>query len=224
MKQRSVLLSTKKLTPSQENMILDAGLSVTSYDAITIEYINFEVEKNIHNSIFSSQNAVRAVFDKIVNTHFSLGSCFCVGQKTASLLIANGQKVIENAKNASDLAEIIVKSYKNESFVFYTGAGRRDELPDLLSEFNITCKEVITYSTVLTPQTFHQTFDGVLFFSPSGVSSYFKGNTLRNGVAFCIGATTATEAKKYTNRIEIANHSTIENVIQKVIYYFNPTT
>ncbi len=224
MKQRSVLLSTKKLTPSQENMILSAGLSVVSYDAIAIEYIDFEVEKNARNSIFSSQNAVRAVFDKTINRHFSLGNCFCVGQKTASLLITNGQKVLENAKNASDLAEIIVKSYKTESFVFYTGACRRDELPDLLSEFDVTCKEVITYSTVLTPQTFHQTFDGVLFFSPSGVSSYFQDNTLGNGVAFCIGATTAVEAKKYTNRIEIANHSTIENIIQKAIYYFNPST
>ncbi len=225
MKQRPiVLLSTKKLTAIQENMILEAGLSVVSYDAISIEYLDFEVEKNATNIIFSSQNAVRAVFDKIVNTQFSLGSCFCVGQKTASLLITNGQKVLENAKNASDLAEIIVKSYKNESFVFYTGAGRRDELPTLLSDFDVTFKEVITYLTALTPQTFHEIFDGVLFFSPSGVCSYFQSNTLGNGVAFCIGPTTAEEAKKHTNRIKIANHSTIENVIQKAIYYFNSST
>lgn len=222
MKQIKTLLSTKKLTPRQEKMILSAGLSLVGYDAIATKTLDFKVAQNASNSIFSSQNAVRAVLNHNLNNNITLGNCFCVGQKTASLLIKNGQKVIEIAKNASELAQMIVKSYRNEFFVFYAGASRRPELPDLLREFDIPFREIITYSTVLTPQTFHKTFDGVLFFSPSGVSSYFHSNMLGNGVAFCIGDTTAAEAKRYTNTIEIANHSTIEDVIQRAICYFNP--
>lgn len=223
MNQKTTLLSTKKLTPSQENMILGAGLSLVSYDAIAINFLDFEVEDNIPNTIFTSQNAVRAVLNHKLASNSNLRNCFCVGQKTASLLIKNGRNVLEKAENASELGKIIVKKYKNESFVFYTCASRRDELPNLLRQFNIPFREIVTYSTTLNPQVFQQSFDGVLLFSPSGVSSYFQRNTLRNGVAFCIGTTTAAEAKKYTNTIEIATHNTIENVIQKALHYFNPT-
>lgn len=223
MNQKTTLLSTKKLTPSQENMILGAGLSLVSYDAIAINFLDFQVEDNIPNSIFTSQNAVHAVLNHKLTSNSNIGNCFCVGEKTASLLIKNGRNVLEKAENASELGKIIVRKYKNKSFVFYTGTNRRDELPNLLRQFNIPFKETVTYNTTLNPQVFQQSFDGVLLFSPSGVTSYFQRNILRNGVAFCIGATTAAEAKKHTNTIEIATHNTIEKVIQKALDYFNPT-
>lgn len=219
----STLLSTKKLTSAQENSIFGAGFSLVSYDAIAIEFIDFEINKHIANSIFTSQNAVRAVLQHSLVPKLTLGNCFCVGEKTSSLLLKNGYKIRETAETASKLADIIVKNYQTESFVFFTGDRRRDELPAQLEKFNISFKETITYRTTLKPHAFHQNFDGVLFFSPSGVESYFQRNNLVEGVAFCIGPTTAEAAKKYTNSIEIAPVSTMERVIECALHYLKPT-
>src|SRR5258706_9822828 len=46
-------------------------------------------------------------------------------------------------------------------------------------------------------------YDGILFFSPSGVESFFNTNEVNEQtILFAIGNTTATEIKKYTNRSE----------------------
>ena len=58
-----------------------------------------------------------------------------------------------------------------------------------------------------------------MFFSPSGVKSFSIKNKINNAIAFCIGETTANEAKKITQNIIIANKASIENVLVQVIKY-----
>ena len=145
---------------------------------------------------------------------------FCVGEKTASLLIENNYNVIETAKNASGLAEIIIKNYKSGSFVFFCGDKRREELPRILSENRVDFTEQILYKTTLNSQRFKEEFDGILFFSPSAVQSYIQVNSLKNAIAFCIGNTTANEAKKHTSNIVVSTQTTIEATIDELIRYF----
>ena len=65
---------------------------------------------------------------------------------------------------------------------------------------------------------FDQNWDGILFFSPSGVASYISENKdQRNTHAFCIGQTTATSAKKHFKSVVVAHTSTIESVLEKTI-------
>ncbi len=73
------------------------------------------------------------------------------------------------------------------------------------------------YKTTLNPKKFDRQFDAVLFFSPSGVQSFFSENNIAIGKAICIGKTTASEAKKYTDNVVIANATTVESVIAKVV-------
>ena len=82
----------------------------------------------------------------------------------------------------------------------------------------MTLFEVKTYKTVLKTKKFDQKWDGILFFSPSGVASYISGNKHQtNTYAFCIGQTTASSAKKYFKRVVVANTNTIESVLEKTI-------
>ncbi|MEJ1221598.1 uroporphyrinogen-III synthase [Sediminicola sp. 1XM1-17] len=218
------ILSTKILSLAQKERLLNAGIAVVSYDAITIAFADFSMDNSFQNLIFTSQNAVMAFLENISkekNVDLSLLKCFCVGEKTAALLEENGLKVVEIANYGAELAETIIKSHKNESFLFLCGNLRRDELPNRLRENNIPCKEITAYATRLNPKKFDRHFDGVLFFSPSGVESYLTANTIGNSTAFCIGTTTAAALEALTDNIVIANKPTIENVLVQVIKTFN---
>jgi len=212
------ILSTKKLTLSQKELVLNAKLGLVDYNAIDIELLVPELKlKTITNAIFTSKNAVKA----IAQTKLTLQHCFCVGEKTKILLEELGYIVVETAKNALELAEIIAQKYNNESFLFFCGNMRRNELPDYLEQNKIELKEQVVYKTKMIEKKIDRSYDGILFFSPSAVQSYCSENSLDNTVAFCIGTTTAAEAKQYTQQIVIANKPTVENVIVQAVKYLN---
>ncbi len=210
------VLSTKKLTPSQREIISYTNISIVEYDAISIDKLPFINEVVIKNAIVTSQNSAKALIKSVAQ----LKNVFCVGKKTAALLIENNYNVVKIAKNASELAEFIVKKHKNDSFVFFCGNKRRDELPSILSENKVKFTEETLYKTTLISQKFDEKFEGILFFSPSGIESFVQENSLENSVVFCIGNTTAHEAKKHTSNIIVASQATIESIIDGLIRYF----
>jgi uroporphyrinogen-III synthase len=217
------ILSTKKLTSSQKKMFQNLDISVIDYDAIEINYIDFESPKQISCGIFTSQNAVKAFFSDHNLNSSAIGKVFCVGEKTKSILEENGQKVTKMMKNASELAGFIKKMHKNDTFYFFCGNLRRDEIPSILKTEEIANFEVKTYKTILKTVKFEQKWDGILFFSPSGVQSFCIKNTINNSPAFCIGKTTSSEVKKHTNNIFEAEKTTIESVIEQSIKLLNKT-
>ncbi len=86
----------------------------------------------------------------------------------------NGDKVIKMTEYASELADYLVKNHKNDSFHFFCGNIRSDEIPSKLKENNIPFEEIEVYKTTLNPKKFESQFDAVLFFSPSGVRVFFR--------------------------------------------------
>ncbi len=212
-RQMKSILSTKKLSVSQKELLLNAGVSLVEYNAIKIEYVPFEVPSNIENAIFTSQNAVLS----IQNSELRIQNCYCVGEKTKILLEKNGQKVVKVAEYATELADYIVKNHKNDSFQFFSGNIRSDEIPSKFKENNITFEEIEVYKTTLNLKKFERQFNTILFFSPSGVRSFVSENKINNSNAICIGITTAQEAKKHTENVVIANATTVESVIAKAV-------
>lgn len=206
------LLSTKKLKENQRSLLLNANVSLVEYDAIKIDFVQFEVPSNIENAIFTSQNAVKAVMEDL-----GMLNCFCVGEKTKQLLEENGQKVIKMVEYASELADYLVEKYRNDSFHFFCGNIRSDEISSKFEENKIVLKEIEVYKTTLNPKKFQRHFDAILFFSPSGVKSFVSENKIGNSIAVCIGNTTASEAKKHTENVVIANATTVESVIAKAV-------
>lgn len=219
------ILATKTLTASQEKTMRNAGFSVVSYDAIQIEFSDFEVPSNIENIIFTSQNAVKSFLKQQSFQETAASNCFCVGEKTKAFLEGNGQKVFKMTHYASELADFIVKNHKNEAFHFFCGNIRSDVLPSELKKANIPLFETETYKTTLNLKHFDQKWDGILLFSPSGVRSFIEGFKNASGeipsysetIAFCIGATTASEAKKNNLQTRIAATTTVESVLEKAI-------
>ena len=225
---KKTILSTKKLSQSQEALLLNAGLSFESYDAIKITSVDFEAPEFIENAIFTSQNAVHSFLEnKNASTHIK--KCFCVGPKTELKLKESGQNVVKMSNNAMELAHFIVNNNKNDSFLFICGSQRRDSLPKLLKQEKIAVLELKTYKTELEPRFFDQEWANILFFSPTGVESFVEGqkaeknalttvaNYFTNTTAFCIGETTAAAAKKYIGNVIVANSTTVESVIAATV-------
>lgn len=216
------ILSTKKLLPNQKQALFDANFTFIEEDFIETKSINFELSKVNNNLIFTSQNAVQSILQHPKCNDLKSKNVFSVGMKTKELLTENGFNVIAYTGYASDLAEIITLIYKNETFTFFSGNLRRDVLPNTLKENEIIFNEIEVYQTNLTPQKITKKLDGILFFSPSAVESYFKLNTIKEEMCFCIGETTAEalENKKIKNII-IAEKPSVENVIDEVVEYYN---
>ncbi|MGB2404211.1 MAG: uroporphyrinogen-III synthase [Flavobacteriaceae bacterium] len=206
------LLSTKVLKPAQRHRLVQAGLTYREWNFMVSLPLPFTFKNTGQSYIFTSQNAVNAVF----NQGFVVAEkCYCVGQKTKSLLEEKGQKVLKMCENSADLASFLVKQAKKDSFLFFTTQDRRPDIEKALHHHKIPLEIVEVYTTHTQPKAMGQ-FDGVLFFSPAGVNSYLTENSLNDTLSFAIGATTAETLKPYTQKLIIANQPTVEHLIAAV--------
>jgi uroporphyrinogen-III synthase len=146
---------------------------------------------------------------------------YCVGDKTAQFLEEKNVKVTVKANSAEELADEILLNKNIEELYFFCGNLRRNELPEMLTENNIKVNEIEVYTTNFKPVKIKNTYDGVLFFSPSSVKSYLLKNTDTQSIAFCIGNTTASEAIDDFENVFVADEPTVENVIESVNLYFD---
>ena len=206
------LLSTKVLSPHQRQRLLQTGVSYSERNFITLKALPFSADVSEQTLIFTSQNAVNAVFEQ---HNFSGKKCYCVGEKTKALLQKKGQNVVKMAQNAANLAHFIAENDQKGSFLFFTGKQRRSELETVLSGEGITLTVVEVYATVAQPKAVGP-FDGVLFYSPSGVNSFHQNNTFDHSVSFALGSTTAEALVPYTSTIITATQPTVEHLIVAV--------
>ena len=212
----TTILSTKKLTAAQQQHLLNAGLAFVDYDFIATKEIPFQLpEKTIENAIFTSQNGVKAVFSKEI----TIKNSFCVGKRTEKLILKEKTKIIHCENNAEALSEWIITNNSKVTYYYFCAKDRLATLPDKLTKNNINWHEIPVYKTVLTPKKYAQQFNSVLFFSPSGVESYFSVNTAPQH-SFCIGNTTATALQNYTKNYTVASQPSVENVIIKAIKHY----
>jgi uroporphyrinogen-III synthase len=215
------LLSTKKLSENQKQLMLNANFAIDEADFIEVVNSHFEIKIINDFLIFTSQNAVESVLENQKIAVIKTRKCFCVGEKTRALLEQNGLEVIVSSDYASELASIICNQYFKSSFTFFCGNLRRDILPDSLTLAGVIFEEIEVYETVLTPHKADNNLNGIMFFSPSGVQSFLKANVIRDEVCFCIGGTTANALRGFTNKIIMANQPTIESTLIKSIEFFN---
>ena len=116
--------------------------------------------------------------------------------------------MIKTAQNSAKLVDFLKKTLKNERFSFFCGKLRRSEIEDFFQDNQISYDIFEIYNTTLTPKALDTTFNGILFFSPSAVSSFFKANSWKPQTqGFCIGKTTASALKKFTPNYSIAKEA-----------------
>jgi uroporphyrinogen-III synthase len=175
--------------------------------------------------VFTSVHAVQAVKEH-AGRQPDTGSwnVFCLEGKTFSAVQQwfPEQPLIDKAAAASALADRILSHDGIRSVTFFCGDQRRPELPEKLQAHGIIVKEITVYETIQTPVAVKETYDGVLFFSPSAVKSFFSRNRLAAGtVCFTIGHTTAQAVKDHTgNPVIVSPRQSAEALMDTVIFYF----
>lgn len=213
------ILSTKKISKALKNKLSDAKIRLVEKNFIQTKSIDFETPQLNDYLIFTSKEAVKSVLKSETKNVLSK-SCLCVGSKTRSFLEKKGFTVLESADYAEELIQIIASKYKNNSFTFFCGNIRRNTIPTFFQQNKIAYNEIVVYETKLKPHQIKESFDGVLFYSPSGVNSFLENNTLGNKTCFCIGTTTAKALENKTKNIVITSQPTVEHVIDEVIKYY----
>ena len=213
------ILSTKKLSKALKKKFSDAKIELVEKNFIQTKSISFETPQLNDYLVFTSKQAVKSILKSDVKNVHSI-SCLCVGSKTRNFLEKKGFTVIESADYAEELIQIIDSKYKSNSFTFFCGNIRKNTIPNYFQQNKIAYNEIVVYETKLKPHQIKEPFDGVLFFSPSGVNSFLEKNSLENRICFCIGTTTAKALENRTKNIVIASQPTVENVITEVIKFY----
>ena len=77
---------------------------------------------------------------------------------------------------------------------------------------NIIVNEIEAYKTMLSSVKIDESISGVLFYSPSGIDSYLQENH-KGKIAFCIGETTAFEARKHFKNVQVANMPDVDSIL-----------
>ena len=215
------VFSTKSLSESQTKLFHNNIASENSdFIKVRSNRIAPKVVKDvIENVIITSKNGVEALLDNFTKEELNFKNIFCVGRRTKKMIQQKIGPVNHAEKNAERLAEYLSKEMKGNSVTYFCSDLRLDTLSKILTENKIEVNEVEAYKTMYSPELVSESIDGMLFFSPSAVNSYLQKNTT-DKVAFCIGASTAKEAQKYFEKVEVAQIPTVESVIELVNLHY----
>ena len=214
--------STKKLSELQKETLSSAiGIKDSDFIKMRFNRIPAKVMKNQHeNVVITSQNGVEAILNSFTKDEINFKNIFCVGRRTKKLIENRIGKVTHVSKNALKLAEYISKETEIKNVSYFCSDVRLDVLPTYLQAHDIVVNEVEVYKTMINPIKLDAEVSGVLFYSPSGIESYLEENST-DKVAFCIGETTATEARKHFDKVEVANMPDVESVLELVNTYYS---
>ncbi|TXG37080.1 hydroxymethylbilane synthase [Seonamhaeicola maritimus] len=209
--------STKSLTEDQR-LLFHEKVTAKSSDFIKTNPNRIQkhiVKNEIRNVIITSKNAVDALLTNFSADELQFKNIYCVGRRTKRLVENRIGKVTHSEKNAKALANYLVEFMEGTAVTFFCSNLRLDDLPNILEENNIVVNEVEAYETKFDGVSLDDSVESVMFYSPSTVQS-FKQKNDKEVIAFCIGETTATEARKRFKDVRVAKVPTVESVIELV--------
>ena len=214
------VLFTKKLN---DKMISEKLGSHFSYDCVEVIKIHkkkislFDLKDK--SLIFTSVNGVRAFFGNgfKANENFAdwnYNKIYAVGAKTKQELRKNGFGTFKVLPYACDLSEFIIENAPNEHFLHFCGNLSLDVLDKTLPLQNVWYKKIVIYETEILYPIIETEYQSAVFFSPSGVRSFVKNNSLEGLTIFSIGKTTEKELKNYTDKeIYTSKNASLDEVL-----------
>ncbi len=213
---------------SQHNIIIDTFSFIETRTVID-EAIGKRIKElsgQRVSVVFTSMNGAEAVIETLKTGELHPAwKVYCIGAATQTIIKGYFTKasIKGRGKNAVELAEAIIKDGIKE-VVFFCGNQRRDELPQHLQKHGVSVHEVVVYETIETSVRVEKDYNGIMFFSPSGVRSFFASNKIdEDTVLFAIGNTTADEIKSFsTNKIVIGDDPAKDKLAEVAIEHFNP--
>jgi len=210
---------------AENDIIIDEISFITTEDIddIAIEKKIRELSNQKITVVFTSTNAVNAVARFISKQPG--WKIFCIGSTTKTLVkkFFGEGAVAEFAENAESLSKLILQNSSIKDITFFCGDKRRDELPGNLNKGGIVVDEIVVYKTIETPTVLTKQYDGILFFSPSAVQSFFSKNSInKNAKIFVIGSTTANAVKLFSQQpVIIAETPGKKNLVNLAINHFS---
>jgi len=198
------ILFTKTIDTHLLSKELGSDISADCIEVIRTEPIQIDAfDLKSHSLIFTSVNGVSAFF----NNHFkpnedfttkNYNKIYCVGEKTKRELRKYGFGTFKVLKNAETLSRFIIGNCQHEQFLHFCGNLALDVLDKDLPLQNIRYKKITIYKTEEIQPSLPEKYHAAVFFSPSGVRSFAKLNSLEGMKIFSIGQTTSNEVRKYT--------------------------
>ncbi|MBB4806761.1 uroporphyrinogen-III synthase [Chryseobacterium defluvii] len=200
------ILFTKNIDPAVISRELGADIQIGFVEVIRINPIRatpFDLKN--YSLIFSSVNGVGSFFKNGFkpNEDFTVrnyNKIYCIGEKTKKEVRKYGFGTFKVLRNAEALSKFIVTNCQHEKFLHFCGNLAIDILDNDLPLQNIQYKKITVYHTEETYPSVPEKYHAIVFFSPSGVRSFAKHNSLEGMKLFSIGETTSGELKKYTQQ------------------------
>ncbi|PQA96493.1 uroporphyrinogen-III synthase [Chryseobacterium piscicola] len=211
-------LNHKYISEKLGEDILVETIEVIKTNSLRVQSFNLKG----NSLIFTSSNGVKSFFENgfTSNEDFTakaFNKIYCVGEKTKKELRKNGFGTFKVVKNAETLSHFIIENCAQEKFIHFCGNLALNVLDNELPLQNIQYKKVIVYETKELNPTITEKYHAIVFFSPSGVRSFAKNNSLENTLLFSIGETTSKELKKYTKaEIFISEENTLSNLLEVI--------
>lgn len=217
------ILFTKNIDPKYISEKLGNNISVDCIEVIKTKSILVErFDLKDRSLIFTSSNGVKSFFENKFQpnedfTAKNYNKIYCVGEKTKRELRKNGFGTFKVLKNAETLSQFITENCVHEKFIHFCGNLALDVLDKELPLQNISYKKVTVYETEALNPVIHEKYHAIVFFSPSGVRSFAKNNSLENAILFSIGETTSKEVRKHTkSEIFTSTENTLLNILSVI--------
>jgi len=225
------ILITRPIDIREQDMFIHAGYTFDTVPLIATMAVDDDAmaqrigaaAQEPHTVVFTSANAVQAV-SEYTQGAVAGWDVHAIGHATLERIgqLMPGQSVVGTANDATSLAHHIIAEASVAPVIFFCGDQRREELPVLLADAGIPLEEVTVYHTIRMPVKIEPAHDGLVFFSPSAVISFFELNRPKEGaVFFAIGNTTAAEIRKNCeNKVIIASAPSVAAVVTSVIDHY----
>ena len=157
-----------------------------------------------YSIIFTSVNGVNSFFKNGFKsnedfTAKNYNKIYCVGEKTKKAVRKYGFGTFKVLKNADTLSKFITAKCQHERFLHFCGNLAISVLDNELPLQNIKYKKVIVYNTEEINPLVTEKYHAVVFFSPSGVRSFAKQNSMEGFIPISIGETTSGEIRKHSS-------------------------
>jgi hydroxymethylbilane synthase len=220
-KKAADIYSTKTLSEDQIKLFHE-NLNIRSSDFIKISLNRLTphfLKTKMKNVVITSKNAVQSILSNITSDQLQFENIYCVGRRTKRLVEDSIGKVKHTEKNAKQLAKYLVNFIEGTEVTYFCSDLRLDDLPSILKEHQINVNEVEAYKVKFDPEKVDDKAEGIMFYSPSTVKSYMLKNEAKP-IAFCIGETTAAEARKHFKDVRVAKVPTVESVIELVNQHY----
>lgn len=218
------ILFTKLLDKEKVSEKLGTDFSFDFVEVIKTEILKTKTFGLKNNSlIFTSVNGVKAFFENgfLPNENFAepknYNKIYVVGTQTKKELRKHNFGTFKLCKNANELSNFITENSVNEKFLHFCGDIALDILDEKLPLQNISYKKIPVYRTELLYPKIDEKYQAIVFFSPSGVRSFAKFNSLDGMKLFSIGETTEKELKKFTkNKIITSKESNLDDLLKLI--------